>query len=104
MLIRYRFWGNDGTLAHTVSIGLRQLTFLDSDKGLLDVRMKSDIEWLLRDELRRYEIAYAHYGVTFASDGTEVSDAPVEEEEGEVEEVEEEIAVPKRRGRPPKRR
>ena len=75
MLVRYKQWFEDSLNAHTVSYGLGQLVFLDADEGVLDVRDKASLEFLIRHPSKQYELAYDRYGVFFDAEGQQLDPA-----------------------------
>lgn len=72
MYVRYKPWSVDGLDTHTKVLGHRRYIFEDAQQGVLDVRLKRDLEAMLADPSHRYELAYDHYGVAFDELGEEV--------------------------------
>ena len=72
MRVRYKSWNTDGLNVHVVSFGLKQVNFLDEDQGVVDVRDKATLEFLLRHPSHLYELDWAHYGVGWDAQDQEI--------------------------------
>ena len=72
MLIRFKHWDTDGVPAHKAIRGAVEYLFLDSAKGLCDVRDREGIAYLLARSAN-YELAYEVFGIAFDADGHQVT-------------------------------